>query len=109
MDLPKCRTCGDRHPVGPCPQTFEPQQPRSQKEAVPRGLPRKSFDGQQATVSMMQLRASPGEIIDRVTFGMTIHVEKNGRRVASIVPVDTVIAPDGSFVGAAPLTMKQKF
>ena len=71
-------------------------------------LPRKNFDGQEATVSMMELRAAPGDIIDRVTHGMTIHVEKNGRRVASIVPVDTVIAPDGSFIGAAPLTTGRK-
>jgi antitoxin (DNA-binding transcriptional repressor) of toxin-antitoxin stability system len=68
-------------------------------------LPRKDFDGQVFTVTMMELRASPGDIIDRVTCGAEVRVEKNGVHVASIVPVDTKVAPDGSYVGRKPLTM----
>lgn len=71
-------------------------------------MPRKDFSGQEATVSMMELRAGPGDIIDRVAAGMTVHVEKNGRRVASIVPTETIIASDGSYTGARPLTMGLK-
>ena len=72
-------------------------------------LPRKDFDGQEATVTMMELRASPGDVIDRVTHGMVVHVTKNKTRVASIVPPEiTVIAKDGSYVGARPVTMGRK-
>ena len=68
-------------------------------------LPRKDYDGQEAEVTMMELRASPGDIIDRVTHGMRVHVTKSGVRVACIVPTKTVIAADGSFAGERPLTM----
>lgn len=69
-------------------------------------LPRKDFDGQEATITVMELRAAPGDAIDRATHGMKIHITKNGKHVASIVPPEhTTIAPDGSFTGARPLTM----
>lgn len=74
-------------------------------------LPKQDYRGQEASVSMMELRAGPGEVIDRVSHGLTVHVEKNRRRVASIVPVqssaNTIIHPDGSITGEIPLTYRR--
>ena len=75
-------------------------------------LPEKDFRQMSATVTMMELRSQPGEVMDRVAHGMTIHVEKNGKHIASIVPVghdnaETIIKPDGSVVGPLPLTFRR--
>jgi prevent-host-death family protein len=61
---------------------------------------------------MTELRQRPGETIDEVAHGMTVHVEKNGKRVASLVPAgdtgtDCIIHPDGSITGAVPLTFRR--
>jgi hypothetical protein len=74
-------------------------------------LPPKDFHGQRATISMMELRAQPGEVIDRVEHGAIIHLEKCGKHVGSIVPPDgigdeTVIYPDGRIAGPIPLTFR---
>lgn len=69
------------------------------------GVPRKDFSDQTYTVSMMELRETPGDIIDRVAHGATVHIEKNGKHVATIVPVETVIHPDGTWTGKRPLMM----
>lgn len=75
-------------------------------------LPKRDFRGQNATVTMVELRSAPGDLIDRVSHGMTVYVEKNGKRIASIVPIDeaddvTVVHPDGSITGRIPLTFRQ--
>ena len=76
-------------------------------------LPHKNYSGQTATVNMMELRAAPGDLIDRVTHGMCVTVEKNGKAVAMIVPVvngreSTIINADGSVIGPIPLTFRRQ-
>jgi len=75
-------------------------------------IPTKNFRGRNATITMMEFRAQPGEVIDLVSHGMTIRVEKSGKHVATIVPPDydsesTEITPDGKICGAVPLTYRR--
>lgn len=73
-------------------------------------LPSIDFRGQEATVSMTELRSAPGDVIDRVRRGLTVYIEKNGRRIASIVPTEAeqddmiIVRRDGSITGPKPLT-----
>ena len=77
-------------------------------------LPKKDFRGQTATITMMELRAQPGEVMDRAEHGAVIHVERSGKPVATIVPPGatgddrlTTIHPDGTITGAVPVTLRR--
>lgn len=75
-------------------------------------LPRKDYIGTTATVTMMEFRAQPGEVADRVAAGMRIHVTKQGKHIMTIIPAGwdsetTVVRSDGSFVGQPPLTFRK--
>lgn len=73
-------------------------------------LPKKDFRGCVATVTMMEFRKQPGEVIDQVSHGMVVEVDKNGKHVASIVPAvlyyKNVIHSDGRIEGEIPLTFR---
>lgn len=63
------------------------------------------------TITMMQLRASPGEYAFRVRAdGESFIVTYQGKPAFKMVPVsdDTIIMPDGRIIGARPLTLGMK-
>lgn len=74
-------------------------------------LPKRDYRGQTAKMTMMELRATPGEAIDRVAHGMVIEIEKNGKVVAVLAGSnpnqDTVFHPDGTVTGEIPLTFRR--
>ncbi len=78
-------------------------------------IPKLSFVGETATITMMELRSNPGEILDRVSRGLTVRVTKSGKWIATMRspsladPEDTddtiIIRPDGTVQsGRKPLT-----
>lgn len=76
-------------------------------------IPKLDFTDEVATVTMMELRRQPGEVMDRVARGLTVYVTKSGRAVAKMVPFthredETIIVrPDGSTAdGRKPLTFR---
>ncbi len=61
------------------------------------------------TITMMQLRKSPGEYAHLVyKHGESFLVTSQGRPVFRMVPVEdaTVIRPDGTVIGPKPLTFR---
>ena len=63
------------------------------------------------TITMMQLRASPGEYAFRVRAdGESFLVTYQGKPCFKMVPVEdmTVVRPDGTFKGPKPITMGLK-
>ena len=76
-------------------------------------LPLKNFRGQTATVTMMELRSAPGDVIDRVAHGMVVHIIKGDKYVADLGPPghfysETIIHPNGTITGEIPLTYRQR-
>jgi antitoxin (DNA-binding transcriptional repressor) of toxin-antitoxin stability system len=72
-------------------------------------LPKKDYRGQKATITMMELRSNPGEVIDSVAHGLTVGITKAGKEVAILAQSDqsldtTIIHRDGSITGQIPLT-----
>jgi antitoxin (DNA-binding transcriptional repressor) of toxin-antitoxin stability system len=74
-------------------------------------LPKIDLSGRRASVTMMELRANPGQVIDSVAHGLTLDIEKNGKKVAVLARSDsgsdTVIHRDGTISGAIPLTYRR--
>jgi len=74
-------------------------------------LPKIDMRGKNATVSMMELRRTPGEVFALVQKGLSVRVERNGKHVGTIVSPgaeddETVIHSDGRIEGRMPLTFR---
>jgi antitoxin (DNA-binding transcriptional repressor) of toxin-antitoxin stability system len=77
-------------------------------------IPKLNFEGETATITMMELRSNPGEILDRVSRGLSVLVTKQGKWIATMRapslsdPEDDspiVVRPDGTIEGGRkPLT-----
>ncbi len=62
------------------------------------------------SITMMELRSQPGEVLRAVeNDGRTIVITKNGRDAARLVPVSdvTVVHRDGSMDGEMPVTFRR--
>lgn len=76
-------------------------------------LPKRNLRGQTCTVTMMELRAQPGEVLDAVRDGMLVRITRQGKHVATMMPpgydpdAPTIIHPDGSFEGPPPLSFRR--
>lgn len=49
-------------------------------------IPKWNASKQEATITMMELRSAPGEAIDFIEAGGTLHITKQGRNVATLAP-----------------------
>lgn len=76
-------------------------------------IPQLSFVGETATITMMELRSNPGEILDRVSRGLEVRITKQGKWIATMrAPAlamsddeTIVVRPDGTTeCGRKPLT-----
>lgn len=75
-------------------------------------LPKRDLRGQRATITMMELRSNPGEVIDSVAHGLTVGITKAGKEVAVLARSDqsldtTIINRYGSIMGPIPLTFRK--
>ena len=50
------------------------------------GIPKRDASAQEVTITMMELRQQPGNALDFVLAGGTIHITKNGKNVATLAP-----------------------
>lgn len=76
-------------------------------------IPKLSFVGETATITMMELRSNPGEILDRVSRGLEVRITKQGKWIAtlrapSLSDDDTIVVRhDGTTEdGRKPLTFR---
>ena len=76
-------------------------------------IPRNIRRGQAFSITMMELRKQPGEVIEAVRDGAIVYITKQGRHIATMAPPDDVddtivVNPDGSTVGnRRPLTWRR--
>lgn len=49
-------------------------------------IPKWNASTQEVTITMMELRAQPGEVMDFIIAGGTVHVTRQGKNVATIAP-----------------------
>ena len=61
-------------------------------------IPKLSFVGETATVTMMELRSNPGEILDRVSRGLTVRVTKQGKWVATMRAPSLAVSDDDTII-----------
>jgi hypothetical protein len=78
-------------------------------------IPKLSFVGETATVTMMELRSNPGEILDRVSRGLEVRITKQGKWIATMKAPSLrcpecdpiIVRPDGTTEdGRKPLTFR---
>lgn len=75
-------------------------------------IPKIDFTGRRVSITMTELRSTPGEVIDSVRHGLTVDIEKNGKVVATLSRssescYSTIIHSDGSISGPIPLTFRR--
>lgn len=76
-------------------------------------LPRRTLRGQTHTITMMDLRQQPGEVLDAARDGAVIRVTKQGKHVATIIGANfepdapTIVHPDGTVDGPLPFTHRR--
>jgi len=76
-------------------------------------IPKRVLRGQTYEVTMMELRAQPGEVLDAVRDGALVRVTKQGKHIATMVPpgyekdATIIVHPDGTADGPMPLTWRR--
>jgi len=78
-------------------------------------IPKLSFIGETAIVTMMELRSNPGDIFDCVSRGLTVRVTKSGKWIATIQAPSLATSNDDTIIvrrdgttedGRKPLTFR---
>jgi prevent-host-death family protein len=76
-------------------------------------LPKRSRRGEVHTITMMELRKQPGEVIEAIRDGAVVRITKQGRHIATIVPPGddptpiTIQADGQSADGRMPITWRR--
>lgn len=78
-------------------------------------IPQLSFVGEVATITMMELRSTPGEILDRVSRGLEVRITKSGKWIATMKAPSLATSDDDTIIvrrdgttddGRKPLTFR---